>query len=91
MLINGKNVGGDDLAEIFNPFNGEVVDTVPIAHLNIVDEATSAANNVKSSIQEMSAFKISNKLYDVYDALKANKKEFAELLTKEVGKPLKNH
>lgn len=89
MLINGKNVGGDDLAEIFNPFNGEVVDTVPIAHLNIVNEATSAANNAKSSIQEMSAFKISNKLYDVYDALKANKKEFAELLTKEVGKPIK--
>lgn len=89
MLINGKNVGGDDLAEVLNPYNGEVVDTVPIAHLNIVDEAVEAANNAKSALQEMSAFKVSNKLYEVHDALKANKKEFAELLTREIGKPIK--
>ena len=36
----------------------------------------------------MSAFKVSNKLYAVYEKLKDNKDELAELLTKEVGKPI---
>ena len=36
----------------------------------------------------MSAFKISNKLYNVCGKLKENKNEFAELLTMEVGKPI---
>lgn len=89
MLINGKNVAGEDLYEVLNPYNNEVVDTVPISHLNIAHDAVRAANNAKSQIQEMSAFKVSNKLYDVYENLKANKKELAKLLTLEVGKPIK--
>lgn len=89
MLIDGKNVAGEDLYSVLNPYNNEVVDTVPISHLNIAHDAITAANNAKSSIQEMSAFKVSNKLYDVYENLKANKKELAKLLTLEVGKPIK--
>ena len=88
MLINGKHISADDLAEVKNPYNGEVIDTVPVSHLNNVDLAIDAAVNAKDSIQEMSAFKISNKLYAVYEKLKDNKDELAELLTKEVGKPI---
>lgn len=88
MLINGKHISGDDLFEVKNPYSGEVIDTVPIAHLNIVDDAIKAAVDAKKSIQEMSAFKVSNKLYAVYEKLKEKREEFAELLTKEVGKPI---
>lgn len=88
MLINGKHISADDLAEVKNPYNGEVIDTVPVSHLNNVDLAIDTAVNAKDSIQEMSAFKISNKLYAVYEKLKDNKDELAELLTKEVGKPI---
>lgn len=88
MLINGKHISADDLAEVKNPYNGEIIDTVPVSHLNNVDLAIDAAVNAKDSIQEMSAFKISNKLYAVYEKLKDNKDELAELLTKEVGKPI---
>ena len=63
MLINGKHISADDLAEVKNPYNGEVIDTVPVSHLNNVDLAIDAAVNAKDSIQEMSAFKISNKLF----------------------------
>ncbi|MDO5848937.1 MAG: lactaldehyde dehydrogenase [Methanobrevibacter sp.] len=89
MLINGKKVSDNDLHEVINPYNGEVVDTVPISHLNNVDLAIESAVEAKSAIQEMSAFKVSNKLYAVYEKLKEHRQEFAELLTKEVGKPIK--
>ena len=47
-----------------------------------------SAISVSYTHLEMSAFKISNKLYAVYEKLKDNKDELAELLTKEVGKPI---
>ena len=89
MLINGEKFSNDDLCDVLNPYNGEVIDSVSIANLNTVDDAIRAANNAKKSIQEMSSFKISNKLYNICEDLKDHKKEFAELLTKEVGKPIK--
>ena len=88
MLINGEHVRDMDTADVINPYNGEVIDTVPISHLNNVDKAIEAANNAKADLQEMSAFKISNKLFNVVEKLKENRKDFAELLTKEVGKPI---
>ena len=88
MLINGEHVNDMDSEDVINPYNGEVIDNVPISHLNNVDKAIEAANNAKESLQEMSAFKVSNKLYNVCEKLKENKEEFAELLTREVGKPI---
>ena len=32
MLIGGKYVTSEDRQDVKNPFNGEVIDTVPIAH-----------------------------------------------------------
>ena len=88
MLIDGEYVSDMDFEDVINPYTGEVIDKVPISHLNNVDKAIEAANNAKKSLQEMSAFKVSNKLYNVCEKLKENKKDFAELLTKEVGKPI---
>ena len=88
MLIDGEYVSDMDSEDVINPYDGKVIDTVPISHLNNVDKAIDAANNAKESLQEMSAFKVSNKLYNVCEKLKENKDEFAVLLTKEVGKPI---
>ena len=88
MLIGGKYISSDDLAEVKNPYNGEVIDTVPIAHRQIADLAIQEANNAKESLVEMSAFKISNKLFNVVKKLKEKREEFARLLTLEVGKPI---
>ncbi len=88
MLIDGEYVNDMDREDVINPYTGEVIDTVPISHLNNVDKAIEAANNAKKFLQEMSAFKISNKLFNVCDKLKENRDDFAELLTKEVGKPI---
>ena len=88
MLIGGKHVSGDDLEEVINPFNNEVIDTVPIAHRQTADMAISRANDAKDSLCEMSAFKVSNKLISVVEKLKDNREDFARLLTLEVGKPI---
>ena len=88
MLIGGKYISSDDLAEVKNPYDGEVIDTVPIAHRQIADLAIQEANNAKESLVEMSAFKISNKLFNVVKKLKEKREEFARLLTLEVGKPI---
>ncbi len=88
MLIGGKHVSGDDLEEVINPFNNEVIDTVPIAHRQTADLAIRQANDAKDSLCEMSAFKVSNKLFNVVEKLKENREDFARLLTLEVGKPI---
>ena len=88
MLIGGKHISSEDLEEVINPYNGEVIDTIPIAHRQIADMAIEAANDAKEALIEMSAFKISNKLFNVVDKLREKRQEFAELLTLEVGKPI---
>ncbi|MBO6123795.1 MAG: aldehyde dehydrogenase family protein [Methanobrevibacter sp.] len=88
MIIGGKHISSDDLMEVKNPYNGEVIDTVPIAHLQTAQMAIDEANRAKGALTEMSAFKVSNKLFDVVEKLKDHKDEFAELLTLEVGKPI---
>lgn len=88
MLIGGKHISSEDLEEVINPYNGEVIDTIPIAHRQIADMAIEAANDAKEALIEMSAFKISNKLFNVVDKLRKKRQEFAELLTLEVGKPI---
>ena len=89
MLIGGKHISSEDLVGVINPYDGETIDTVPIAHRQTADLAIFEANNAKHSLQEMSAFKVSNKLFEVCDKLKENRKDFAHLLTMEVGKPIR--
>jgi lactaldehyde dehydrogenase len=88
MLIGGKHISGDDLEDVVNPYNNEVIDTIPIAHLQTAQLAIDEANNAKDSLCEMSAFKVSNKLFNVVEKLKSNREDFARLLTLEVGKPI---
>ena len=88
MLIGGKHISSEDLEEVKNPYNDEIIDTVPIAHLQTAQLAIDEANKAKDSIHEMSAFKVSNKLFNVVEKLKDNREDFAKLLTLEVGKPI---
>ena len=88
MLIGGQKVSADDLENVVNPFNGEVIDTIPLAHLQTVQKAIDEANTAKESLVEMSAFKISNKLFNVARKLKENREDLAKSLTLEIGKPI---
>ena len=88
MLIGGKHISSDDLIDVKNPYDGEVIDTVPIAHRQTAQLAIDAANDAKDSLVEMSAFKVSNKLFNAVRKLEERREEFAQLLCLEVGKPI---
>ncbi|MDO5860625.1 lactaldehyde dehydrogenase [Methanobrevibacter sp.] len=88
MLIGGKHISSDDLQEVKNPYDGEIIDNIPIAHRQTADLAIKEANDAKEGLVEMSAFKVSNKLFNVCEKLKDNKMDLAQLLTMEVGKPI---
>lgn len=89
MLINGEYLDKEEHKNILNPYNGEVVDTVPIANRNEVKKAVKSANNAKKSLTAMSARKVSENLYTAFENLKKEKEEFAKLITLETGKPIK--
>lgn len=88
MLIGGKHISSEDVLEVKNPYGGDVIDTIPIAHRQTADLAISCANIAKYELIEMSAFKVSNKLFNVVEKLKDKREDFAKLLTLEVGKPI---
>ncbi len=88
MLIGGKYITSDDELEVLNPYNNELIDTIPIVHRQTAQLAIDEAINAKDSLTEMSAFKVSNKLLNVVKKLENRREEFAKSLTLEVGKPI---
>ena len=90
MLINGEFIDKDDKQNILNPYNGEIIDTVPIANLGDAHYAIESANLAKDSIQNMSAKEVSDALYSACVELEERKDEIAELISLEVGKPYKH-
>ena len=90
MLINGKFEEKEEIFEVINPYNQEIVDNVPIGDRGDVKKAIDSAYNAKKSLEEMSSRKISEKLYDSYEALKKEEKSLAKLITQETGKPIKD-
>ena len=88
MLIGGKHISSEDLENVTNPYNNEIIDTIPIAHRQTAQNAVDEAIKAKSTLCEMSAFKVSNKLFNVVEKLKECKNDFAKLLSCEIGKPI---
>jgi len=90
MLINGKFEEKEEIFNVTNPYNQEIVDTVPIGDRGDVKKAINAACTAKKSLQEMSARKISEKLYSAFENLKKEQKSLAKIITQESGKPIKD-
>ncbi|MDI9619097.1 lactaldehyde dehydrogenase [Methanothermobacter sp.] len=89
MIIDGGQVGGENRFSVRNPFNGEEVDTVPLAGRDDVLRALEAAHRAKGTMSDLSARRISEGLHDVADELRAEMDELARLITLESGKPIR--
>ncbi|MCL2115571.1 MAG: lactaldehyde dehydrogenase [Methanobrevibacter sp.] len=90
MLINGKFEEKKEIFNVINPYNQEIVDSVPIGDRGDVKKAIESACNAKRSLKDMSARKISEKLYNAQENLKKEQKSLAKLITQETGKPIKD-
>ncbi|MCL2687529.1 MAG: lactaldehyde dehydrogenase [Methanobrevibacter sp.] len=90
MLINGKFEDREEVFDIINPYNNEIVDTVPVGNREDAKLAIVAANKAKKELTTWSSRKVSEGLYSAYEVLKSEQKKIAKLLTAESGKPIKD-
>lgn len=87
MRIAGRRVETGETLDVLNPFNGEVVGTVPAARPEHVREAFSKARAFKAKLSRYERQRI---LFSVAEALQARKDEIARLITAESGLCMKD-
>jgi glyceraldehyde-3-phosphate dehydrogenase (NADP+) len=74
---------------VYNPYDGTIVETIPESTLEDVDRAIEKAEKGKKIMAEMSLFERSEILRKTAEIIKKNKEDFASTLVKEVGKTIK--
>ncbi len=90
MIINGSLVDSHEKIDVVNPVNNQVIDTVPSGTIDDVKTALETAHEAQKVLANYSSRKVSRIMYDIYEDLKQNSKELADLLTRETGKPIKD-
>lgn len=89
LYINGEWIGQDlEKLPVYNPATGEVVAEVPKAGKAEARAAVDAAHAAFESWSETTAYERAALLKKYYDLIIENGDELAELMTKEMGKPL---
>ena len=87
LVINGQLVGGNRLIEVRNPYNDEVIDTVPKASAEMVQQAIRTAKTYDFRLTAWQRYEI---LQNFCRILLQNKNEVARLIALEGGKTLKD-
>lgn len=88
-VINGKLTTTDKVRQGINPATLEPLFDVPVATPKDVDAAVEAAQEAFKSWKNTTWAERSKALHAFADAFLSYKDEFAQLLTKEQGKPVR--
>ncbi len=88
MYVNGEWRGAAREEEVRSPFDGEVVDTVPVAGAADAEAALAAAVEGARAMRALSAYERSEILRRAADGIEAGIPELARTIALEVGKPL---
>jgi glyceraldehyde-3-phosphate dehydrogenase (NADP+) len=88
MLIAGNWVESDGRIEVLNPFDDSVVDTVPQASAEQVEEAIQSAERGFEVMRKMPACERSDILNRTAELIREHNDELGTLLAQEVGKTL---
>ncbi len=86
MYIGGQWVPGSATMEVLNPFDGSVVDTVPMATAADIDAALTSAQRGAVAMRELSGFERYQILHRAADLVMEHSRELAETITREEGK-----
>lgn len=89
IFVGGEFKTTDQKLEVFNPYDNSLIATTFIAGKPELEEAIEAGLKVKDELKNMPSYKKYEILLQISNSLKAKKKELAELLSKEAGKPLR--
>jgi acyl-CoA reductase-like NAD-dependent aldehyde dehydrogenase len=88
-LIGGEQVAGDGgPLEVENPATEETIATVALPSDDQVDAATAAAAEAKTAWERTPAVERGEMLHEVARRMRERTDELAEVMTREVGKPL---
>lgn len=91
MIINGNYVDASnkEVAEVRNPYNNELIDTVPFATDEDVDKAIDIAVEAQKKWNELSTYERGEIIIRFTEQIKLHIEELAVLLSKETGKIIK--
>ncbi len=89
MFLNGEWVDREEKIEVINPYNGEIVDTVPVATAEDLQTAVEAAKRGFEALKKLSAYDKYKILTCTARLLEEHSEDFARQLVKEVGKTIK--
>ncbi|WP_323750202.1 NAD-dependent succinate-semialdehyde dehydrogenase [Marinobacter sp.] len=89
MYINGEWVTGRTEFPVTNPATGEVIGHVPDCSDQDIEAAITAADCAFKEWKKTTAYHRSQLLYRAWELMIRQKRELAELMTREQGKPLK--
>lgn len=90
MFINGEWIETGKLLDIKNPANGEVVYQVHIGNRDHVHTAIIAAKQAFKAWSSLTALERANYMLEICRLLNENKRALAEVITKEMGKPIRD-
>lgn len=89
MYINGYWVTERSHFTVINPATGDIIGEVPDCTSDDIEAAIAAASDALKSWKQTTAYYRSGLLYRAWEIMLSRKKELAELMTREQGKPLK--
>ena len=86
MYLGGQWVSRDSVQEVFNPFDGSVLDTVPKGSTNDVEDAVKSAERGFMEMKKLTAFDRYTLLMKAVGLIEERKEDLAKTITLEEGK-----
>jgi acyl-CoA reductase-like NAD-dependent aldehyde dehydrogenase len=89
ILINGQWKKTKNVLEVFSPYNQKKIGQTYKAEKDEISAAINSAQIAFEKTKIMPVYERSEKILSVAQAIKENKEEFAQILSAEAGKPIK--
>ncbi|MCX7717118.1 MAG: aldehyde dehydrogenase family protein [Candidatus Sumerlaeaceae bacterium] len=89
LLIGGTWLDAQPHLEVRSPWDGSLTGTMATASEKLLDDAIRAATDGFADMRRLPRGERSRILRTVADSLEARRDEFAELITREMGKPIR--
>ena len=86
MYLGGQWVSRDSVQEVLNPFDGTIVDTVPKASTDDVENSVESAAKGFAEMKKLTAFDRYTLLMKAVDLIEERKEDLAKTITLEEGK-----
>lgn len=88
LYLAGKPISSGSFIEVSDKYTGKIFAKVSRANREIIESAIAAAKTSFPTMRKLPAFKRQAILNQIVDSIGNRREEFAEILAKEVGKPL---